>query len=348
MSPGFPRARVSRSWLASCCVVALLLTGCGPATPAVPAVVETPTEEQLALRAASPFVVDSALAYTRHQIDAGPRVPGTEAHRAVGDWLVATLRQRGGVVQEQTWSHQTRDGQTLQLRNIGARFGPATGPRLLYIAHWDTRPLAEKDADATRRAMPIPGANDGAAAVGMLLEVARQLSLRAPAIGVDLVFVDGEDWGDFQDRARKDVLIGSQYLAAHPLFPNTTYTWGVVWDLVATPNGEFAQEATSIAKAPNMILGLWEISQALGYTRTFPARVGAALIDDHLPLQEAGLPVGVMIAYDGFAAHHTHGDTFEALDTQTLKRVGDVALLRLYATAKSGPAIPGAAVEAAR
>jgi len=332
------------------CALAILISSCGGegtlktdrSESTTPRIADTPTPQQMALREASPFLLDSAMSNLRYQLDAGPRVPNTQAHRAVGDWILQRMKAHTSQVEVQSWRHATVDGDTLSLRNIVARFGPSTGPRIAYLTHWDTRPVAEKDTDLSQRTKPIAGANDGAAGVAMFVEIARQLSLRPPAIGVDLIFVDGEDYGDFRDRSRQDVLIGSQYLSKHPPFGTPAdYTWGVVWDLVGTRDGLFQQEPMSVQNAPNMVRGIWEIASALGYNRWFVSEIGKPVLDDHIPLQEKGWPVGVVIALN-FPEHHTQQDVLEAVDPSMLKRVGDVALLRLYGTASSGPAIPGA------
>src|SRR5690606_8313071 len=102
----------------------------------------------------------AALEYVREQLAFGPRIPGTEGHRRMGDWLVEELRQRADTVIEQTWTHVTVTGDSLPMRNVLARFRPNAGQRILYVAHWDTRPISEK-ADAGQRDLPVPGANDG-------------------------------------------------------------------------------------------------------------------------------------------------------------------------------------------
>ncbi len=88
-------------------------------------------------------------------------------------------------------------GDTLRLFNIRAVFNPDAETRVLLCAHWDTRPVADHDPDPALRQSPIPGANDGASGVAVLLELARVFQREAPSVGVDLVLFDGEDYGDF-------------------------------------------------------------------------------------------------------------------------------------------------------
>src|SRR5207247_4318635 len=128
-------------------------------------------------------------------------------------------------------------GESLTLRNLLARFKPQAKQRILYITHWDTRPMADSDPVLGNRTTPILGANDGAAGVGLFVALADQLKKTPPNVGVDLLFVDGEDYGTFEDWSdttkNKDVLIGSQYFAAHlPVGEPYTPIFGVLFDMI--------------------------------------------------------------------------------------------------------------------
>jgi hypothetical protein len=121
------------------------------------------------------FDAAAAMRYVEQQVAFGPRVPGTPAHRAMGDWLVSELRARADTVIVQEWTHTTVDGKKLPMRNILARFRPADPKRVLYVAHWDTRPVSDKETDPALAALPVPGANDGGSGVAILLGVADAL-----------------------------------------------------------------------------------------------------------------------------------------------------------------------------
>lgn len=106
------------------------------------------------------FDGQAALEAVRAQVAFGPRVPGTAAHRAAGDWLVAQLRASADSVVVQAWTHRTVDGISLPMRNILARFRPTAAERVLYVAHWDSRPRADA-VGSLQPTAPVPGANDG-------------------------------------------------------------------------------------------------------------------------------------------------------------------------------------------
>ncbi|MEK6688773.1 MAG: M28 family peptidase, partial [Gemmatimonadota bacterium] len=172
-------------------LVLVVLAGCGQSAPA------------------PVFDGERAMDYVRTQLGFGPRIPGTESHRRAGDWLDSLLTARADTVVVQSWDHRTVSGSTVPLRNFIARFNPSAAARILLLAHWDTRPRADA-AEADQAHLPVPGANDGASGVALLLGGADQLRLAPPAIGVDLLFVDGEDFGSFGDSGWPDVLIGSR------------------------------------------------------------------------------------------------------------------------------------------
>src|SRR3954465_4776241 len=148
-----------------------------------------------AQRAKTDFDARAALGYAQAQVAFGPRVPGTPAASKAGDWIVAEMRKRADTVVVQQWKHVTQQGDSLPLRNILARFRPAAAERILYVTHWDTRPKADDDPVLGNRSGSFDGANDGASGVGLLVAIADRLKAVPPTSGVDLLFVDGEDWG---------------------------------------------------------------------------------------------------------------------------------------------------------
>lgn len=269
------------------------------------------------------FDGERAFGYLRRQLDFGPRVPGTAGHRQAGDWLVGLLRDRADTVIVQEWVHVTLGGDSLPMRNVLARFRPAASERVLYVAHWDTRPVAERDPDPARRDLPIPGANDGASGVALLLGVADALRSEAPAVGVDLLFVDGEDFGDF-DRDQ-DVLIGSAWFADHLPSPSYQPLFGVVWDMVADRDLRIHQEVHSVQAAPEVVARVWRAAEELGYGSVFVPQAKYSIDDDHLPLLRRGLRVIDVIDFE-YPFHHQLADDLAAVSPAALQVVGDVAL----------------------
>jgi Zn-dependent M28 family amino/carboxypeptidase len=264
-----------------------------------------------------------ALRWVEHQVRAGPRVPNSAAHRAIGDWLLAELRSRADTVEVQAWVHVTRNGDTLSLRNFIARFRPGDQSRILYVSHWDSRPTSDQEEDAALRALPTPGANDGGSSTALLLGVADLLKRTPPAVGVDLLFTDAEDWGDF---STPDALIGSRYFAAN-LPPGYRPLFAVVWDMVGGRNARFEQEGHSLDGAPEVVERVWRTAGEIGLGRMFRARRAGPITDDHVPLLEAGIrAINVITVLESYPAWHTLRDTPDQLSAETLSSVGRLAM----------------------
>jgi peptidase M28-like protein len=279
----------------------------------------------------TPFDGEVARGYVKTQLDFGARVPGTEAARKAGDWIVAQMRQRADTVIEQTWKHVTAKGDTLPLRNIFARFKPQATTRILYVTHWDSRPISDQAEDPAKRSLPVPGANDGASGVGLFIALGDILKKTPPTVGVDLLFVDGEDYGTFGP-PDVDVLLGSTYFAANQP-PGYQPIFGVLFDMIGDADLEMPQESNSVERAPEVVSRVWETAAKLGYQRYFPQRTGYAVTDDHIPLLDKGLRVIDVIDLDYLGPpgsgkpnyHHTPDDTLDKVSAHSLKVVGDVA-----------------------
>ena len=287
-----------------------------------------------AQRPKTDFDAKAALGYAQTVVGFGSRVPGTPAAAKAGDWLIEELRKRADTVIVQQWKHVTAKGDTLPLRNIFARFRPSAVERILYLTHWDTRPTADDDPVLGNRAGSFDGANDGASGVGLFLAIADRLKAAPPNVGVDLLFVDGEDWGDFsgyEEGNAPDVLIGSTYFAKH--LPDSTYRpiFGVLFDMIGDGELSIQREGNSVAKAPEVVQRVWQTADELGYSKIFVPQDGGPITDDHVPLLAAGLRVIDVIDYswtlpDGRNYHHTTMDTMDKLSERSFQAVGDVAL----------------------
>src|SRR5688500_10182385 len=265
----------------------------------------------------------AALEYARAQVAFGARGPGGAAARRGGDWLVARMRERADTVIVQTWTHRTRDGADVPMRNIFAQIRPALAERVLYVAHWDTRPTSDSEYERELREKPSLGANDGASGVAMLLALADALKQVPPAVGVDILFVDGEDYGEFGPDV--DVVIGSAYFAANVPIPGYRPAYGVVWDMIGDRDLRIQQEGHSMREAPDVVERVWAKAAALGYRRHFDPSRGYQVMDDHVPLQRIGWSVINVIDLD-YVYHHTTGDTIDRISAESLTIVGEVAL----------------------
>ncbi len=273
------------------------------------------------------FSGELADSLVRRLVTFGPRVPGTDPHAEALAWMIDYLRERADVVEQQPFTHVTQAGDTLDLTNVWARFNPQAGQRILVTGHWDTRPVAEMEADPANRGRPIPGANDGGSSAAVILALADVLATEPPAIGVDLLLTDGEDWGHDPVTFATfipDMLLGARRFAANE---GATYRplFGILVDLVGEDGAEFPQEANSVELAPEVVSRVWEAAADLGYGDIFSDRVGRPVTDDHLLLNQAGIRTIDIIDFD-YPFWHTLEDTPDKLSASTLQAVGDVLL----------------------
>jgi Zn-dependent M28 family amino/carboxypeptidase len=314
----------------------LILWGCGTEqagqnnqTPAEKPPVET---GMFATAEAANFDRDSAFAFLKAQIRFGPRIPGTAAHKKCGDYLVATLKRFGAVVFEQIALRPGKNGVPVPIRNIIGAFNPDAVKRVMLSAHWDTRPVADADPDAPDR--PFDGANDGASGVAVLLELARQMQMRPPPVGVDLFFWDAEDGGESGDD--QSWCLGSQHWAEQPHRPGYKALFNVNFDMVGAKGATFPQEANSLQFAPDIVQHFWRTAHELGYGAFFPFVPHSPIVDDHYFIaKKAGIPAIDVIHLDvekgGFFPHwHTRQDTPDKIDPATLEAVGKTALTLVY------------------
>lgn len=288
------------------------------------------------------FHADSAYRYIEEQVAMGPRVPGSAAHQACAQYLYNRLQAFGWQTQIQAFEAQAYDGKPLLGRNIIGSYRPDIQRRILLMAHWDTRAFADKDPDSSNWHKPIPGANDGASGVAVLLEIARLLALHQPYIGVDIIFFDLEDNGPpefktFEGNESQYWCLGSQYWSKNPHQPGYRAYYGILLDMVGAHDARFYKEPYSLEFAPQIVEKVWQTARLMGYEQYFinqkaPIRFGGILDDHFFVNRDAKIPSIDIIDYEhGFRSyHHTLQDDLPIIDINTLKAVGDVLLQVLY------------------
>jgi Zn-dependent M28 family amino/carboxypeptidase len=249
-----------------------------------------------------PFDAAAAHALLVRQVEFGPRVPGTPGHQRQLDWMIQYLLERADTVLTQPFTH-TSGERSLTLTNVIARFNPNMERRLLLLAHWDTRPSADEELDESLRSRPIDGANDGASGVAVLLQLAEMLSKQAPPIGVDLLFTDGEDYGP------GEMYLGATHFAAN--LGGYRPMYAVLIDMVGDQNPSFPVEGNSRTLAPQVVQRVWGLAQEIGLGELFPNTTQGYVSDDHVPLNNAGIPTVDIIDFDygpGNSYWHTSQD----------------------------------------
>ena len=297
------------------------------------------TETQTLIQAPA-FNADSAYAYIDAQVKFGPRVPNSPAHKACGNYLASQLERFGAKVYNQYADLMAYNGAILKARNIIGAYKPDTKKRVMLCAHWDSRPYADQD-DEKYHHTPIDGANDGASGVGVLLEIARQIQLQAPAVGINIVFFDAEDYGipDFYKGPYKPDTwcLGSQYWGRIPHISDYKARFGILLDMVGAKGAAFYYEGFSARTANNVMKKIWNTAERLGYGQYFIKQEGGEVTDDHVYVNRfRGIPCVDIIHYDiqgntGFnPTWHTTDDTIENIDKATLQAVGQTVMEVIY------------------
>lgn len=281
------------------------------------------------------FNADSAYFYIQQQVNFGPRVPNTKAHKACASFLEEFMRRYADEVMVQEGKVTAYTGEVLDIKNIIARFRPENSERILLMAHWDTRHIAEKDKDESKRKIPFDGANDGASGVGVLMELARIFAQQKPEIGVDIILFDAEDYGNPEDS--KTYCLGSQYFAANLPFKQYYPKYAILLDMVGAQGARFYKEGYSMQSAPAVMNRVWAIARQIGYGDIFIQEVSPPIIDDHYFIHTMlQIPSIDIIQHDpgtksGFGEYwHTHDDNMSIIDRYTLKAVGSVLIATVY------------------
>lgn len=256
-----------------------------------------------------------ALQQVEAQMRLGPRPTGSEANLRLGDYITQTLNALGWQATVQDFTYRDTPARNI-LAHRPAQGKQASGKRpvVLIGAHYDTRLFADNDPDVSKRSQPVPGANDGASGVAVLLELARSLDAAVMQDDVWLAFFDAEDNGRLNGW---DFIAGSRYLAQNlPVTPEVV----VVVDMIGDANQQLYLEKNSDEKYQQ---ALWRIAARLGYQAAFIAQPKWTMTDDHIPFKEAGIPAVDIIDFD-YPYWHTTQDTVDKLSPDSLERVGRV------------------------
>ena len=241
-----------------------------------------------------------------YQIDLGPRTPDSEAHQQTVDWIAAELKINGWAVEIQTGTIQGHPYQNI----VGKRGSSESA--IILGAHYDTRLVADQDPDPAKRNLPVPGANDGASGVAVLMELARTLPASVKP-EVWLVFFDIEDQGDISGW---DWILGSDAFAATLTTPPQAV---VVVDMIGDAHLNIYKEKTS---NPELVNQIWGVAAGAGYSNQFIAQEKYSMLDDHTPFLQRGFPAVDLIDFD-YPYWHTTSDTLDKVSVESLRVVGD-------------------------
>ena len=281
---------------------------------------------------APPFDGNRAMNLLHTQCEFGPRFPESEGHLKMKKFLVNFLQPLTDslYIMDEKISHPYQR-RYITLTNYLARYNLDAYYRIMLMAHWDTREFADQDLETKNQTLPILGANDGASGVAVLLTLAEILHSLPPLnIGVDLLFVDGEDMGKAGDPEKFG--LGTQAFAKH--VPEPRPQFAICLDMVADQEQHFPIEYFSLQQAPEVVQAIWALANDLGYTQ-FENIIGNAVMDDHYYLYKyAMIPAIDIIDFEypnkEMNYWHTLQDTPENCSTESLDAVGAVMTHFIY------------------
>ena len=269
------------------------------------------------------------------QVEFGPRIPHSRSISDCRRWLLAELQELTPHVATQIFSvanpYAADDStpiaaalpDTLFFANLLAHFAPERSVRVILGAHYDSRPWADQDSGAARD-LPVPGANDGASGVAVLLEIAHALVEWDPGFGVDLVFFDGEDYGRAGDLDY--YLMGSNYFFSvmGSYRPQAMF----LVDMVGDADLQIPMEGYSLHTAPELTRLVQEVADSL-QEPGFVNAPGDTIYDDHIPFLRRGIPAVDLIDFQ-YDVWHTTRDTPDRCAPESLESVARVLLATLH------------------
>ena len=312
-----------------CFLLVFALSGCGNDTPK-----STPAQQQPAVTSPQTIPVfdgQFAFKYLIAQTDFGPRTPNSVGHRNCLNYLESEMMKFADAVNLQPFTVTGYKGEALNLTNVISSFNLNATTRILLIAHWDTRPRADQEKDPKRQSKPILGANDGASGIAVLMEIARQLKLHAPAVGVDMLFVDGEDYGKEHDLHY--YFLGAKYFAKN-LPPGFAPAFGILLDMVGDKQLQIPKDRYSMEQALDIVELVWNTARELNVPEFVNETYRVDISDDHVPLNHAGIKTTDLIDFnypdDTNRYWHTTEDTPDKCSAGSLEAVGKVLVHIIY------------------
>jgi hypothetical protein len=245
-----------------------------------------------------PFDPARAMKYLDEVCKIGPRVSGTDGMKKQQEMLRKHFEDLGGRVEFQRFTaKQKSQRQPVEMANLIVSWHPERLRRVILCSHYDTRPIADREADRRRWREPFLSANDGGSGVALLMELANHLNSLKTGVGVDLVFFDGEEYvfnpvGDLY-------FFGSEHFAQEHVKnrPRYRYSAAVLLDMIGGKDAHFPVEQNSMFKAGALVQEIWQTA-AEQNCKAFSPAMGYDVRDDHLALNKANIPAVDIIDFD--------------------------------------------------
>jgi len=271
------------------------------------------------------FDKNRAFGLLEEQVAMGPRIPESEGSKKFVAWASSHFTQAGWTVEAQAVDGtDSLARRTVPGVNVIAYPKTESNSYILLTCHWDTRRFADKDPRPARRTEPVPGANDGASGVAVLLEIARVMGSAAPLadVGVIIVLFDLEDQGVAGEG--ETFCMGSKRFAQQ----FDTMRWpvraAINIDMIGDKDLRLKPEAYSLQQAPDVVASVWSHGM-MNFPKVFISASQQGVFDDHVRLAQAGIPAINLIDLE-YSRWHTVDDLPAACSPDSLHAVGSTLL----------------------
>ena len=275
------------------------------------------------------FDSDRAIKYLKQLCDIGPRISASEGMKKQQELIEAHFKKLGATVTRQEFKakQKSQKNQT-DFVNLIISWHPDKAKRVLLCTHYDTRPIADQEANKANWTKPFVSANDGASGVAMMMELGNHMKGLKSEVGVDFILFDGEEYVFETDRlgGGDRYFIGSEHFADDYLKTKDTrkhrYDAGVLFDLCHAKGAELKVEIYSLEAAKPVVDQIWGVAKAVG-AKSFHYERGPEVQDDHLALNRVGIPTVDIIDFD-YPHWHKLTDTADKVDGGQMAEVAKV------------------------
>ncbi|MDY3554001.1 M28 family peptidase [Gemmata sp. JC717] len=275
------------------------------------------------------FDPDRALKYLKQLCDIGPRISATDGMKQQQALVEKHFKGLGATVTRQEFkARQKSRKDDTDFVNLVASWNPDKAKRVLLCTHYDTRPIADQEANPKNWTKPFVSANDGTSGVAFLMELGHHMKDLKCEYGVDFVLFDGEEYVFETNRmgGGDRYFIGSDHFADEYLKSKDKrkfkYEAGVLFDLFAGKDADLRVEVYSYESAKPLVDQIWGTAKAVG-ARSFRYERGYEVQDDHLALNRAGIPTVDVIDFD-YPHWHKLSDTADKVSGAQLAEVSKV------------------------
>jgi hypothetical protein len=270
-----------------------------------------------------------AVKYVKQLCDIGPRISGTEGMKKQQELIEAHFKKLGATVTRQEFkARQKSQKNETPFVNLIVSWHPDKERRVILCSHYDTRPIADQEANPANWNKPFVSANDGTSGAAFMMELGHHMKDLKCEFGVDFVLFDGEEYVFETDRlgGGDRYFIGSEYFADEYLKAKGKrkhrYDAGVLFDLCMAKGATLPVELHSLEAAGPLVDQIWGVAKELKAT-SFKYERGHQVLDDHIALNKAGIPTVDVIDFD-YPHWHKLSDTADKIDAGQMEEVAKV------------------------